>query len=83
LLLWQQIKVLGTRLQQMKTKADFNELYLDRSRALYDLEVKTDLGDAMVAMSATRYQQAQVEFDLALAWIELDMITNATTEKGK
>lgn len=86
LLLWQQIQLLNTRLQQMKTTADYNELYLDRSRALYELEVKTDLGDAMVAMSETRYQQAQVEFDLALAWIELDVITNATVvtaEKGK
>ena len=87
LLLWQQIQILNTRLQQMQTKAEFNELYLDRSRALYDLEVKTDLGDAMVAMSETRYQQAQVEFDLVLAWMELDLITNAGSdaviEKGK
>lgn len=78
--LWQQIQILNARLQQMKTKADFNELYLDRSRALYDLEVKTDLGDAMVAMSETRYQQAQVEFELALAWMELDLITNVSSE---
>ena len=82
LLLRQQIQTLNARLQQMKVKADYNELYLDRSRTLYDLEVKTDLGDAMVAMSETRYQQAQVEFDLALAWMELDMITNVTIEKG-
>lgn len=80
--LWQQIQLLNTRLQQMKTQADYNELYLDRSRALYELEVTTDLGDAMVALSETRYQQAQVEFDLALAWMELDMITRDTTKKG-
>lgn len=80
--LWQQIQLLNTRLQQIRIAADYNELYLDRSRALYELEVKTDLGDAMVAMSETRYQQAQVEFDLALAWLELDMMTNVTIEKG-
>lgn len=84
LLLWQQIQLLNTRLQQMQTASDYNELYLDRSRALYELEVNTDLGDAMVALSETRYQQAQAEFDLALAWMELDMITGVpTAEKGK
>lgn len=82
LLLWQQIQMLNTRLQQMKISAEYNELYLDRSRALYEMEAKTDLGDAMVAISETRYQQARVEFDLALAWMELDMITNTTTVKG-
>jgi len=82
LLLWQQIQMLNTRLQQMKTSADYNELYLDRSRALYEMEAKTDLGDAMVAISETRYQQAKAEFDLALAWRELDMITNVITDKG-
>ena len=73
--LWQQIPLLTTRLSHMKTRAEYSELYLDRSRALYELEAKTDLGDAMVALSDTRYQQAQVEFELALAWIELDIIT--------
>ena len=78
--LWQQIPLLKTRLQQMQTQASYSELYLDRSRALYELEVKTDLGDAMVAMSDTNYQQAEAEFELALAWMELDLITNTTTE---
>ena len=73
--LWQQIPLLTTRLSHMKTRAEYSELYLDRSRALYELEAKTDLGDAMVALTDTRYQQAQVEFELALAWMELDMIT--------
>ena len=75
LTLWQQIPLLKIRLEQMKTRAEFSELYLDRSRALYELEVKTDLGDAMVAMSEMRFQQAQVEFELALAWMELDLLT--------
>lgn len=44
-------------------RGDYRELYLDRSRALYELEVKTDLGDAMTEISAVRLDMAQAEFD--------------------
>jgi outer membrane protein TolC len=78
LVLWQQLQLFTTRLQQMQTAKDYRELYLDRSRALYEMEVKTDLGDAMVAVAELRYRQAEAEFGLALAWQELALL-GATT----
>ena len=54
---------------------DFRDLSLDKHRALYEMEVATNLGDAMVAISEVQFKQAEVDFNLALAWMELDLIT--------
>ncbi len=69
--LWQAINVLTKRRQQLQTTQAFRELRLDRSRALYEMEVKTDLGDSMVAISEIQYKQASNDFELMLAWMQL------------
>ena len=58
----------------MLLKQDFRELALDRSRALYEMEATTNLGDAMVAVSEVRFKQAETDFQLALAWMELNLL---------
>ena len=60
---------------------DYRDLYLDRSRALYEQEVRADLGDAMVQISAARLRQVQTEFRLAMTWAELDAMTGSTPEE--
>ena len=65
---WSALHSLRARRQELAVLADYRDLYLDRSRALYELEVKTDLGDAMTETSDVRLQQAQVDFEIALAW---------------
>lgn len=69
--LWQQLGSLRIRLEGLRVRGDYRELYLDRSRALYDLEVKTDLGDAMTEVSALRLDEAKAEFDWLTAEAEL------------
>ncbi len=76
--LWQNIDVLSRHRQQLKTTLAFRELNLDRSRALYEMEVKTDLGDSMVAISEIRYRQAKNEFELMLAWMQLRLLMGET-----
>ncbi|MCG6966199.1 MAG: TolC family protein [Chromatiaceae bacterium] len=61
--LWLQLDNLRTQLAGLKVRGDYRELYLDRSRALYEMEVKADLGDAMTEISALRLDVAQAEFD--------------------
>lgn len=65
-------------LQQQSTDPDFTmnyrDLYLDRSRALYELEVTSDLGDAMVELSQAQLFKAQTVFELAVAWAKLDSL---------
>lgn len=61
-------------------KISYRDLYLDRSRALYELEVRTDLGDAMAQMSVAQWEAAQAEFRLALTWAKMDALTGRLME---
>jgi len=71
---WQRIDDLNTRREEDWARMDFRELYLDRARSLYDLEVATDLGDAMVEHTRARLKKARTEYSLALAWAELNAL---------
>lgn len=72
--LWNRIGVLQVRVDEARAELDFRELYLDRSRALYEMEVRTDLGDAMVRWSEAKVVDIQVRNQLILAWAELDLM---------
>lgn len=72
--LWQRIYVLRAQRDRARTEIDYRDLYLDRSRALYELDVRTDLGDSMVKFSAARYDSAQADFQLALAFAQMEAL---------
>lgn len=57
---------------------DYRDLYLERSRALYELEVTSDLGDAMVQLSEAQLFKAQTFFELAVAWAKLDSLLGSS-----
>jgi outer membrane protein TolC len=61
--LWQRQQNLQTEIAGLEVRGLYRELYLDRSRALYEMEVRTDLGDAMTEISALRVDEASAEFD--------------------
>ncbi|MEN8177023.1 MAG: TolC family protein [Pseudomonadota bacterium] len=63
---WLELQRLQIREQELTVTGDFRDLYLERSRALYDLEVSTDLGDSMVQIADLHLQQAQNEFQVLL-----------------
>lgn len=63
-----------------QVKVSYRDLYLDRSRALYELEVRTDLGDAMAQITAAQWEAAQAEFRLALTWAKIDALTGQLME---
>ena len=71
---WLELDALRIRLQEMETAADYRELYLDRSRALYEMEVKADLGDAMVKVSEAERNLRKIQFDISLAWARLEVL---------
>ena len=62
-----------------KLKVSYRDLHLDRSRALYEMEVRTDLGDAMTRITEAQWEAAQAEFRLALAWAKIDALTGDLT----
>ena len=69
-----QLKLLAAEKKQHQIFGDYADLYLDYSRALYENESSTDLGDAMVRLSEANYNMVAWEFKQALLWLELDYL---------
>ena len=72
--LWSELRALKVDHDRAKALVDYRNLYLDRSRGLYEMEVKTDLGDAMSKTSDARLQLARVEFNTALTWARIEAL---------
>ncbi len=73
--LWLEIEGLYLQRDEMQTRTDYREIYLDRSRALYELEVNTDLGDAMVRVTETEREKLATDYAIVLAWEKMDLLT--------
>lgn len=69
-----EIEVLRKAVAGDQVREGYRELYLERSRALYEMEVSTDLGDSMVRMSEARLASMRTLLALSLAWAELDVL---------
>jgi outer membrane protein TolC len=72
--LWLEIQALRDKQKEMAALGAYRDLYIDRSRALYELEVKSDLGDAQAQISDYQLQQAMADYELAMAWARLDAL---------
>lgn len=72
--LWQSIKQNDIRLAGELINQEFRDMYLDKSRAEYELEFKTNLGDAMVQFSNSRMKAYQARFALEMAWRKLEKL---------
>jgi len=68
---WFALKRLTLQREQARSELDYRELYLDRSRAQYEMEVTADLGDAMVRLSDAQLALIRNDFDTALEWERL------------
>jgi outer membrane protein TolC len=73
---WLQLDALRVQREQMRALQDFRELNLDRSRALYEMEVKADLGDSMVQVTEAQYLAKQTDYKMALAWERMEDLTD-------
>ena len=73
--LWLELDTLRTRRDEVRALRDYRELYLDRSRTIYEQEVKTDLGDSMVRLTEAQLAEARTDYRTALAWERMDALT--------
>lgn len=48
--------------------------YQDRSRAMYEMEMSTDLGDAQAAAAEAMLEKIRAEFLQAMRWVRLDAL---------
>jgi outer membrane protein TolC len=78
---WQRIYVLKARQDIDEVAEEYRELYQDRSRAFYELEHRTDLGDSFVRVSEARYEKYKNNFELVVTWMKLAMLTGVTLEE--
>lgn len=72
--LWQAIRQNSLRLGGEMINQEYRDMYLDRSRAEYELEFRTDLGDAMVEFSNSRMNVFRARFALEIAWRKLEKL---------
>lgn len=73
--IWQQLQQLQLKIQGESIEQDYREIYLDRSRAEYELEFKTDLGDSMVLYSRSNSQRLRTLYAFELAYQRLTALT--------
>lgn len=81
--LWHELEVLRIERQEKASLIDYRDLFLDQSRALYEMEVKTELGDSMTQVSDARLQYAQTKFKSALALARLNALSGNPIYPGK
>lgn len=79
---WLIIQRLKLQRDKANSEQDYRELYLDRSRADYELEFKADLGDAMVRLSEAQLAVAQTDYQLALAWEKLEALSGGKAQQA-
>jgi len=79
--LLQRIEFLQYRRKEAKTLVQYRDLKLEQNRALYELEVQTTLGTAMIGVTDAQWRAAKTDYELALAWAELKALSGELVEK--
>ena len=65
-------------------QADYRDLALEKARGQYEVELKTNLGDAMAATMEAKLRQRTTEYQLALALARLEaLLGEPLVEKGQ
>jgi outer membrane protein TolC len=73
--IWLDIQTLQAQREQVDIFRQSRQLNFDRAQSEYELELKTDFGDALVGQSESALLDAQTEFALALDWARLTAMT--------
>ncbi|MEJ2141689.1 MAG: TolC family protein [Gammaproteobacteria bacterium] len=73
--LWLDLESMQAKREEMMALTDYSELYLDKSRALYEMEVRSTLGDAMITVTKAQYEALKADLDMAYAWAKMDALT--------
>ena len=79
---WQSIEQYRLMAQGAEVEQHFRDMYLDRSRAEYELEFRTDLGDAMVQFSRARTERIKALYAFELAYNRLKLLVGESITQG-
>jgi len=70
----QELEVLKVAAESADVRLEYRDQYLDRSRSAYELEIKTDLGDAAANMTEAQWNADKVKYDLLLTLGSIDAL---------
>lgn len=73
--LWLDLDNLRVQREERAVLRKYRELNLDRARALYDLDVNADLGDAMAQFTDIEFLAAQTDYQMLRTWLQMDILT--------
>ncbi|WP_201340829.1 TolC family protein [Abyssogena phaseoliformis symbiont] len=59
----------------LTTELDYHDLYLERARAHYEMELESDIGDALTQFTNTEYKLAKNQFDFVITFEKLALLT--------
>ncbi len=69
--LWQELQHQKLAIEGLEIEREYRDRYLDRSRAEYELEFRSDLGDSMIEFSRTNAERLRAIYAFDLAWRRL------------
>ena len=72
--LWKQLRVLQVEKAAADIRTEYRDQYMDRSRTLYELEERADLGDAQAELLRSLLEATRIDYQLALTWAQLDLL---------
>jgi len=63
-----------TARRSAEMNVSYRDQYLDKARAEYEMELKTNLGNSMAETQFAQIRKRAIEYHLALAWARLDAL---------
>lgn len=79
---WQNIEQFRLTARGAEVEQGYRDMYLDRSRAEYELEFRSDLGDAMVQFSRARTERIKAMYAFELAYNRLKLLVGDSITQG-
>lgn len=74
LTLWLSLNELKNNKIALQKKLEYKDLYLEKARANYEMNIKSDLGDAMTELTKSEWLYAKNEFDFVIVWEKLNLL---------
>lgn len=81
--LYFQLAMLKVEQDDVKATQAFADINLDYKRGLYENELQSDLGDAMVRISQAHYDTLAFEFKQALLWAQMQVLVGENNQAPK
>jgi outer membrane protein TolC len=75
-----QLKTLKQYQKALNTQIEYRDFYLEKARANYEMELKSDIGDSMAQYTKTEYLIAKNNFDIVILWQKLALLLGENYE---